>query len=164
MINCKECWQMKINEQSKKCLCHAKKITGDKLSKKTRKTQQPYEIPKVSKKKEQNKNKWKLSLVFKKIAKKKCDSKWNAVCEYCGENFNIQYDLINQTVCFAHILSRREYKPLELLMNNIAFVCSEKCHKDMDSEICVLKIKKDLEKCILRHKTIDVSNLQKYIS
>ena len=165
MINCSKCGMMKMTLKSK-CWCTAKKFNADKLSKQTRKESKAKPIAKVSeKRKALNQSRWRFDTMFKLIAKRKCDSKWNAVCEYCKTPFNLQFDFINQTVAFAHILSRWDvsYVHLAMFMNNIAFVCSEKCHTDMDAEICVLWIKKELQKRIEQLEIIDVSDLQKYV-
>lgn len=163
--NCKKCWMLKMTPDSK-CLCTAKKFNADKLSKQTRKETKPKAIKPVSdKRKALNEKRWRFDLFFQKLVKKKVDKEWNGVCEYCKKPFNIQYDVINQLVCFAHILSKGDpfFVHLAMFVNNIAFVCSEKCHKDMDAEICVLWIKKELQREIESWKTIDVSDLQKYV-
>jgi hypothetical protein len=47
--------------------------------------------------------------------------------------------------------------------NNIAVVCSNKCHNDMDEEICKLLLKPILKKHIENWKKIQVNDLVKYL-
>lgn len=165
MENCKKCWFLKMTPNSK-CACNVKKFNEAKLSKKTRVEKKPKAIAKVSeKKKKSDKARWNVSLLFQKIAKKRLDKGGNWVCEYCSKPFNIKYDVINQTVCFAHILSKWnvDFKHLAMFENNIALVCSETCHKELDAEICVLWIKKELQSRIERLEKIDVWDLNQYI-
>jgi len=158
--NCKKCFMLKMTPNSKCACSNIKFDDGSRLVTKKK----PKAIPQKSEKKMvADKARWKVDIIFKKIASEKCNSKGDGVCEYCDAEFNIQFDCINQTVCFAHILSWREFKPLYMLQNNIAFVCSEKCHKEMDAEICVLWIKPELQRLITNLKSIDVWNLVKYV-
>jgi hypothetical protein len=55
------------------------------------------------------------------------------------------------------------FKHLAMFKNNIAIVCSETCHNDMDQEICELKIKPILKIKIESGETIDVKNLSSYV-
>ena len=162
--NCKKCWYYKISEKQK-CCCNTKKFDEKKLSKKTREVKKPKPIAQKSEKRKalDEKRGW-FDILFKKIAKKRLDEWWNWNCEYCWKRFNIQ-ELLNQTTCFAHILSRWDVEFVHLAMfeNNIALTCWETCHKNLDSEIATLKIKKELKKRIESLEKIDVWDLQKYI-
>lgn len=61
-------------------------------------------------------------------------TKVRSVCEICWKRVNIE-SLINPLTCFAHILPKWQYKNYREDKNNIAFVCSEKCHLKVDSLI-----------------------------
>lgn len=165
-FSCKKCWMYKMTDKQA-CLCNATKFNEDKLSKKTRKETKQKAIPQKSeKRKALDKARWWFDVLFKKVAKKRLDEWWNWNCEYCWKRFNIQFDVLNQSSCFAHILSRWdvEYKHLAMYENNIALTCWEVCHKNMDSEICVLIIKKELQKRIEKLEKINVWDLNIYVT
>lgn len=162
-MQCKKCWQWKMTPDQK---CWCSKVKFDDWSRLVKK-KKPKPIPQVSeKRKAVNKARWRFDVFFQKVAKKKVNDKGDWVCEYCKTKFNLQYDVINQTVCFAHILSKWDphFVHLAMFFNNIAFVCSEKCHKEMDSEICVLWLKPELKKRIEAWDQIDVWDLNQYIT
>lgn len=165
MLRCKKCFIMKITDKSD-CLCNIKKFDEKKLSKQTRVEKKPKAIKQVSEKKaKQIKERWSLDNFYQKLSKKHFDKDGNWVCEYCKAPFNIQYDVINQRTCFAHILDKWDplYRHLAVFNNNVAIVCGEKCHKDMDAEICTLILKPTLQKLIEDWKKINVSDLNQYI-
>jgi len=164
-MNCKKCWMYKATDKSK-CCCNATKFNADKLSKKTRKEKAPTPIKQVSDKKAaERKTRWSFLQHYAKLAKWHFDSHWDGTCMYCWSKFNIETDFVDNRVAFAHILAKWDplYKHLAMFKNNIAIVCSETCHKDMDSEICVLWIKPDLKIKIEWGETIDVKNLSSYL-
>lgn len=154
----------KIDEKSK-CACNVKKFDEKKLSKQTRQKKPQKPIKQISEKKAQeNKNRWSLIEFYQKVAKWHFDKYWDGICEYCWAKFNIQ-DFVDNRVAFAHILAKWDpfYKHLATFKNNIAIVCSESCHKEMDAEICRLNIKNTLKSEIENWKKINVWNLASYI-
>lgn len=160
MIKCKKCWMLKISEKQK-CACNAKKFNEEKLIKKAN----PQPIAKVSeKKKAEVKERWSLIDFYSKLAKWHFNEHWDWKCQYCGWKFNIT-DFVDNRVCFAHILAKWDalYKHLATFKNNLAIVCGEACHKDMDSEICQLKLKNTLKLKIENWEKIDVWNLSSYL-
>lgn len=160
-MQCKKCWMYKISE-NQKCACNAKKFNEEKLSKKAN----PQPIKQVSDKKAaEKKERWSLIEFYSKISKLYFNEYWEWACEYCWKQFNIKYDLIDNRVAFAHILAKWDpiFKHLATFKNNIAIVCSEKCHKWMDAEICRLWIKNELKTKIESWEKINVSNLSLYL-
>jgi len=59
--------------------------------------------------------------------------------------------------CFAHILGKGMFPKLKLYENNIAIVCSIKCHKELDRRVSGCK--HILEKVIL---SWEIPNLDDY--
>jgi len=158
MIRCTKCHMFKIDNKSK-CACNVKKFDDKKLSG----SKKP--IKQISdKKRAEIKKRWSLLDFYSRIAKKHFDDAGDWICEYCGSKFNI-LDFIDNRVCFAHILPKGDplYRHLATFENNIAIVCGDTCHKDMDSEICRLWIRPELQKQIEDGKKICVSELENYI-
>lgn len=165
MIKCKKCYMLKIDEKSK-CACNIKKFDESKLSKKTKEEKDPTPIKQVSEKKaSERKERWSLIDFYSKLAKWHFDENWDWPCEYCWSIFNIIYDFVDNRVAFAHILAKWDplYKHLATFKNNVAIVCSEDCHKEMDAEICRLWIKNELKQRIESWEKIIVSNLSSYL-
>lgn len=152
MITCKKCWMWKTDEKWK-CACTKKVKKKDKWIKKI-----------SNKKKKEIKKRWSLIKFYQKISQNYFDENWNWKCEYCWKEFNI-WQVLDQRTCFAHILAKWDvkYKHLSVFPNNIAIVCWEKCHKDMDMEISILWIKKELQGKIENWEKIKVNNLEKYL-
>lgn len=162
---CKSCGMYKMTPDQK-CACNAKKFDEAKLSKKPEGSQQRQEpIKKVSDKKAAEvKERWSLIQFYALLAKDHFDENGDWPCEYCTSQFNIQHDLIDNRVAFAHILAKGDplFKHLAMFKNNVAIVCGEKCHTGMDAEICRLGIKPTLQRYIEAWKKINVANLAAY--
>lgn len=152
---------LKMTENSK-CACNIKTFN----SKKEEKKENPKPIKKISDKKaEEIKERGSFLKFYANLAKWHFNKYGDGVCEYCSKTFNIERDFIDNRVAFAHILAKWDplYKHLCTFKNNIAIVCSEKCHKSMDAEICRLWIKNILKEKIERLEKIDVRNLSSYL-
>lgn len=164
-MNCKKCWMYKVTEKCK-CACNATKFNADKLVKKSDWLKRQEPIKKISDKKAaENKERWSLIQFYSQLAKWHFDENGDGVCEYCKGTFNIEHDFVDNRVAFAHILAKGDplFKHLAVFKNNVAIVCSEKCHKAMDAEICRLWIKNVLKEQIEAWKKIKVSDLSSYI-
>ena len=57
-------------------------------------------------------------------------SKTRNKCEVCGKNIKVF-----KTRCFAHILPKGTFPKYRLYENNIAVVCSIRCHQEVDRRV-----------------------------
>lgn len=58
-------------------------------------------------------------------------AKQHHYCEMCGAYI---HDSDRRAWCFAHRLSKGMYKQYRYMEENIALVCSEKCHHELDKK------------------------------
>jgi len=74
-----------------------------------------------------------------------CGNLW---CEVCGEE--VKTPVLNEKLvkpqCFAHKLSKGMYEKFRYLKQNIAVVCSIKCHHSLDETLNDQSVRNDLEK------------------
>lgn len=74
--------------------------------------------------------------------------KHNIWCEVCGEE--VKTPVLNEKLvkpqCFAHKLSKGMYEKFRYLKQNIAVVCSIKCHHSLDETLNDQSVRNDLEK------------------
>jgi len=74
-----------------------------------------------------------------------CGNIW---CEVCGEEVRtpVLNDKLVKPQCFAHKLSKGMYEKFRYLKQNIAVVCSIKCHHSIDETLNDQSVRNDLEK------------------
>ena len=112
--------------------------------------------PISDKKKQFLKDTWWEKSLFRKILIER-QVNWCLICEICWNNFLIENA---QPVCFAHILSKKDFPHLRLFENNIKLVCPNlsmnSCHTELDKKVTWNKL--DIEKKILNWETINFSN------
>ena len=83
---------------------------------------------------------------------------WLLNCEICWNQFTIE-SRINQPMIFAHILAKGQYPHLRLFENNIAIVCSDKCHQTVDKYVAWNK--REIEQKILNWENIKILDYKK---
>jgi len=135
---CKKCKKLNENPLIKLCRsCYYEEQLNNP------KQQNFSSIKKISeKRKKRIKETWWEKPFFEKI--------WNSsnkTCVICWKKI-----LEPKSWCFAHILSKKDYPMLRLFKNNIALVCSIKCHGEVDKRVSWNKMA--IEKQILDWKTI----------
>jgi galactose-1-phosphate uridylyltransferase len=74
-------------------------------------------------------------------------------CVICSQEVDAIEGDLPPSWCFAHILAKKNYPHLRLFPNNIAFVCSLKCHAEVDSRVAG-ENKKEIEKRIVSGEEI----------
>ena len=140
---CKTCWEINEYQMQKYCKeCYYREV-------KPKQNRKYYELKRTpvnkiwKRTKERIKKDWTETQMFEKIYNKRKH------CELCWT-----YVMYPAPWCFAHILAKGMYPHLRYFENNIAFVCWEKCHRDMDS-IIAWNNKIEIEAKIVSWKTIN---------